>query len=227
MLLNFNAWAFARRARAALKLGDQSVHDDSCDDDLSDLLTIALPRIERLNRVVGGDWWQGLIRQQNDFPVEVARIMSGACDQLRARFNEVCYHAVKEHSTSSVPKYYLVFASRSPDAFMLMNDAAVKSRALLLEQEATPQATLFETRPTAIVPCERRLRDVVIERSSQRMDRRHLVLAVMREAFGDYSESAIKKCIGSLLKDGTLVSSTGKSRIKDAVFVWRRRNQQV
>ena len=125
VLLNFFAAVFARRARSALALDLQSVDADSVADDLSDKLTTSLSRIQRLNRVVGGDWWQEVMKRQNDFPVEVAEIMSGVCHQLRSRFREVCYHAVKEHTSYTTPKYYLVFGSRHEDAFMLINDAAV------------------------------------------------------------------------------------------------------
>lgn len=220
VLLNFHAKAFARRARAALKKPPPP-DDDSDSDDLSELLDTSASAVDRLDHVVGGNWWHAVFEGQMEFSEEVRQVVLRFCDKLRERFQEVCHHAIKEKWYHTTPKYVLVFGSRLEDALRLMNDAAVRSQQMFAEAEKPPQPTLFEMRPEEIVPDLANLSNIVLTCCDKPMPRGELVLKVMRCAFGDFLESQIRRCIGKLITSGPMRSATGKPRMKDNVLVWK------
>ena len=205
ILINLNVFAFTRCARAALaKETGSSVH------------------VDRLNSVAGGDWWQNAVAKKLEFDAEVAEITAGFCSRFNSRFTEVCYHPIKEKPSDKVPKYVLLFASRSTVALRLMNDAAVKSLGMFADQNQPKEATLFETRGTDIVPDPADLSQYIRSaiRVLQRATRFDLATQVIRTIFGVYAASDINRDISDLINRGILTSSTGKSRINDKVEVW-------
>ncbi|MEO1130503.1 MAG: three-Cys-motif partner protein TcmP, partial [Planctomycetota bacterium] len=144
LLLNFNVPIFVRWGRAALER-------PMATKDLEELPQS--PELARLDRIVGGSWWRSIIEATDDFAESVNGVVHGFAEQLRQYFDEVCFHPVYERTSHVAPKYVLVFASRHPQALILMNDEMVKSREALVELEAEPEApTLFETRDERWVP---------------------------------------------------------------------------
>ncbi len=219
VLLNFSAGKFARRGLAALTLYPAALRDDA--DASDDAGTTDPPSIKRLNEVVDGDWWQAILQSNVDFAHKVRAIDQEFCRKLSTRFQEVCSHPVKASWTDQIPKYSLIFGSRSPDALILMNEAMIKSRDLLAESAIPEAGTLFETRPTELVPDRSLLPDLVLENARERVTRREVIVGVVRQAFCTFSESEIRRAVEALLKAGRLKSSTGKTRINDTVVVWR------
>jgi three-Cys-motif partner protein len=215
VLLNFSAVSFVRRALAALSLATPAGQEEIADG------SAELPSIQRLNAAVGGDWWHQIVASHVDFAEKVQAVADGFCDRLRTRFSEVCQHAIRAEARDQVPKYTLVFGSRHVDALILMNDATIKSRDVLAEAEKPTVPTLFETRPTELVPDISRLPSLILDAATQRMPRKQLVVGVIRRNFCTFQESQIKKAIEELIKGGRLTSSTGKHRINDLVEVWR------
>lgn len=217
VLLNFSASSFARRGLAAMGM----VAPRGIEDELDDPPPLQPPSVQRLNNVVGGDWWQEALRTSTEFPAQVQSISSGFCQRLRKRFAEVCEHPVKEKWHHKVPKYSLLFGSRSADALILMNEAMIKSRDLLAHDARPAYDTLFETRPHDLVPDLQRLPELVLSAAANPISRGALIAAVVRRAFCQFSEKQIKHAIDDLLKSKTLNSETGKTRINDQVKVWR------
>lgn len=215
VLMNFNAASFVRRARAALAMAAPDEEEDEPEGSAEP------PSIQRLNDAVGGDWWQSIVKPGAVFPVEVKAISDGFCRRLGERFPEVCQHPIHAKWTDPVPKYSLVFGSRSEDGLVLMNEAAIKSRDVLADAAKPAYPTLWETRPTELVPDLERLPQAVLTVATRRMRRRHLVAAVVRANFCQFTESQIKQTIRKLLGQGRLVSETGKPRINDDDEVWR------
>lgn len=214
ILLNFSAVSFARRALAALSM----FTDDVVDDPFG--ATAEPPSISRLNAVVGGDWWQQLALERKPFVTLVQEITDGFCSKLREHFREVCDHPVKARWDDSLAKYSLIFASRSSDALVLMNDAAIKSRDILAGQVHEEPPTLFDQRPETLVPDLNRLPPIVLDAAKNRMRRKDLVAHVVRSNFCRFSESQIVGCVAELLKQGRLQSATGKTRINKEVEIW-------
>ncbi len=213
VLLNFSAGSFARRGLAALKLHNTTSSDDADRSDDSGITDA--PSITRLDEVVGGDWWQAILRQDADFPIKVNLIAKQFCQMLGTRFKEVCHHAVRAKWNDKVPKYSLVFGSRSSDALILMNEAMIKSRDIEAESAKPDNPTLFETRGPELVPDRSRLPDLVLQSANERKTRHEVVAGVVRQAFCMFSEKEIRATVEALLRTGQLKSSTGKSRIND------------
>jgi len=223
LLLNFNGEAFARRARSSLAIKppepDETDGDETLDGPAKDDETPA----GQLDQIVGGDWWRELLRSKATFADEVRLLGTGLCDRLRERFAEVYEHPIKEHWRHKVPKYSLIFASRSPDATRLMNNAIVRSTELWARDTEPVESSLFELRSTEVVPEPGDLPQAVLESASKRMTRGGLIVAFMRQHFGVWKDSDIRGAIEKHLKAGRMVSATGKNRINDDVEVWRTR----
>jgi hypothetical protein len=146
-------------------------------------------------------------------------VTDGICERLSKRFREVCQHAIKALPHHTVPKYYLIFGSRHPDALLLMNDEMVKSRLTLAELAKPKDPTLFEMRSTDLIPDIGKLPAIILKHTSQPTERRLVIISVVRECFCQFATKQIKGCIKQLLKDGRLKSETGKVRINDGVKI--------
>ena len=162
VLLNLNAAAFVRRGLAALKLPEIPV-DEAHEDPLpADRDTDEPVAIDKLNEIVGGNWWIDRIHKEDGFLNQVTAIVEGYCSQLARYFAEVGHHGLKAKPSHTIPKYYLIFASRHPDALRLMNDEMVKSRKTLAERARPKHPMLFETRSEELVPDLARLPSLVL-----------------------------------------------------------------
>lgn len=223
ILLNFNAPSFVRRGLAALKLSIPESDPDIEDIEEIDAPFATPPSIERLNLVVGGDWWQEILASTTNFSGKVQDMTEGVCSRLSKRFNEVCYHPIKAKPHHTIPKYYLIFASRHPHALKIMNDQMVKSRNALAELAKPKDPTLFEMRSTEFVPDIENLSAVILKHSSQPTERGIVILNVIRECFCQFAHKDIRGCIEQMLKDGKLRSETGKVRINDNVKIFAAR----
>ena len=219
ILLNFNAVSFARRGLAALKLTIPEHNQETEDADEVDAPITTPPSIERLNQVVGGDWWQDILQSSSSFPEKVQNVTNSVCQHLSGRFREVCQHAIKALPHHDVPKYYLIFGSRHPDALILMNDEMVKSLRTLADLAKPKDPTLFEMRSVELVPDIEKLPPIILKHASQPTERGTVILNVIRECFGRFSRKEIRGCIEQLLKDDKLRSETGKVRINDQVKI--------
>jgi three-Cys-motif partner protein len=219
VLLNFNAPSFVRRGLAALKLVVPESNPETEDAEEIDAPIVTPLSIERLNNVVGGDWWQSILKSNASFPKQVQQVTDGICERLSKRFREVCQHAIKALPHHTVPKYYLIFGSRHPDALLLMNDEMVKSRLTLAELAKPKDPTLFEMRSTDLIPDIGKLPAIILKHTSQPTERRLVIISVVRECFCQFATKQIKGCIKQLLKDGRLKSETGKVRINDGVKI--------
>jgi len=175
-----------------------------------------------LNQFAGGDWWIDILRKQSNFRHGHTNWRS-ICTRLQSRFREVCQHPVKAKVEHTYPKYILVFASRSHDAFVLMNDAMVTSREYFAANSAPSAPTLFETRPFEIVPDNSRLPNLVLELCSEKMTREQLSLLIIRRAFCDFGGKEIRRCIQQLVDQGRLGFSSNTSRLNDDSMIWRTR----
>ncbi|MBN1391259.1 MAG: three-Cys-motif partner protein TcmP [Sedimentisphaerales bacterium] len=183
VLMNFNTPSFVRRGLSALKLAVPESDPETEDLEEIDAPIPTPPSIEKLNNVAGGDWWQSILISHMSFPYQVQQITDGICERLSKRFKEVCQHAIKALPHHTVPKYYLIFGSRHPDALLLMNDEMVKSRLTLAELAKPKDRTLFEMRSTELIPDIERLPAIILEHTSQPIKRGLVILNVVRDYF--------------------------------------------
>jgi len=220
ILMNFNARSFVRRGLAALKLAIPELDLEIEDSEEIDAPLATPPSIEGLNTVAGGDWWQNILQSSSSFAEKVQNVTNVVCERLRERFQEVCQHAIKALPHHTVPKYYLIFGSRHPDALILMNEEMVKSLRTLADLAKPRDPTLFEMRPVELVPDIEKLPPIILKYTSQPAERGTVILNVIRECFGRFSRKEIRGCIEQLLKNDKLRSETGKIRINDQVKIF-------
>ncbi len=220
ILMNFNARSFVRRGLAALKLAVPESDPHLEDAEAIDATIDTPPSIEPLNRVVGGNWWQNILISSTRFPKQVQLVTNGVCEKLFEKFKEVCQHAVKALPHHTVPKYYLIFGSRHPDALVLMNNEMVKSQRSFADLAKPKYPTLIEMRSTDLIPDFDRLPEIVFRHAVKPTQRKVVILNVIRECFCQFAQKEIRGCIERLLRDGKLKSETGKIRINDGVKIW-------
>ncbi|MFG0251685.1 MAG: three-Cys-motif partner protein TcmP [Phycisphaerales bacterium JB038] len=216
LLLNFNASAFCRIARAVLKRPTVEQDDSSDDASPSSLRTLAT-----LDTVAGGDWWRSVFTSTSEFTDEVEAIGRGVTERLRQRFAETCEMPIKEHYHHTVPKYSLIFASRSGHAIQLINEAAVMDRRTWVDQEIPPEELLFESRPEDLVPRKEALDELILDRLAGPMKRGDLARVIIRCEFGKYSTADINQAVSRLLRVRRVQAEAGKMRINDEVHLWR------
>lgn len=218
ILLNFNAKAFVRRGLSALAMAAPAGPEAEDDDDES---SIGEASIVELDSVVGGDWWQRTIKSATGLAAQDAAIARGFCERLREHFREVCIQPIFARVGHKVPKFHLVFGSRSTAALRLMNEAMCKSREFFARAEAPVEKTLFETRPVDVVPNLDELPRKLLTILESRMPRGRLMEAVMRGNLGLYDEKTIRRAVQSLISSGHICTGTGKAKINDTVELWR------
>lgn len=207
LLMNFNTISFVRWGRAAILGHPPGPDPDEEDSDQFDAPTAELPSAERLTEVVGGPWWEAILRSEASGPDHVKRIADEVGKNLRRRFKEVCWLGIKARSTHLIPKYHMFFGSRHPDALELMNDAMVKAKG-----HSDFEIDMF---------AKDDLEKVLLEGAADWIPRRKLMLNVVRQTFCMYYWKEIRGSIESLLKEKRLVSETGKTRINDDTPVKR------
>lgn len=220
ILMNFNARSFVRRGLAALKLAVPESDPHLEDTEAIDAAIDTPPSIEPLNRVAGGSWWQDILISSAPFPKQVQLVTDGVCERLSKRFEEVCQHAVKALPHHTVPKYYLIFGSRHPDALVLMNNEMVKSQRSFADLAKPKYPTLIEMRSTDLIPDFDSLPGIVLRHAVKPTQRKVVILNAIRECFCQFAQKEIRGCIEQLLRDGKLKSETGKIRINDGVKIW-------
>lgn len=217
VLLNFNAASFVRRALAALQ---RNVPEEEDVEDLDAPFTQPAS-VERLNQIVGGDWWISVVDAHSDFPSQVAAIAGAMEREFRKHFREVGMHAIKARPHHTVPKYSLVFGTRSAHGLRLMNDEMAKSRKSLASLAESGGATLFEMRSEELVPDVGRLPEIISRYAASRRPRQEVIDDVIREAFCEFTRVEIRGAIEQMLKSGELKSETGKTRINDKTLIWQ------
>lgn len=224
ILLNLNSFSFVRRGLAALQLAVPDPNPEIEDIEPMDAKIETPPSIEKLNSVVGGTWWQEILKTNESFPQKVDNISNGVCRLLSMRFKEVCKHSLKALPHHTVPKYDLIFASRSQDALLLMNNEMVKSQRTLADLAKPVQPTLFENRPVELIPDFDILPDLILKHTSKPKQRKQVIIDIVRESFCQFAQTEIRGSIEHMLKTGKLKSASGKSRINDQTEIWSGNN---
>jgi hypothetical protein len=215
LLLNFNACAFVRRARAALHLGTAR-EDPGDDDDPSIAVGTA-----SLDRAVGGDWWRECVTADGWFPGEVEAIAKHLNRRLQRRFGQAGMYDIRAQLTDKVPKYYLIYASRHPDGLRLINEAVAKDREAEIRRVHAAQGLLFEQSPQVLPSVDAVLLPTILELLRDGMRRRDLQAAVTRTLFGAFREKAIRAGIKRLASEGRIRTKPDGARLNDESLLFR------
>lgn len=122
VLINFNFKAFMRMS------GNWKFNDST--DDIS--RKVKASKVERINSVMGGDYWMGIITDPKIDKLKREDLVVAAYMNLVRKYFDYTYSIpVKEmeDSDGSIPtdelaKYHLIFGTRHPRAVRYMNDVA-------------------------------------------------------------------------------------------------------
>lgn len=225
VLLNFNAHAFVRRARGALAMAPEA--GDSADDDDFDTWAGAEPDLSRLDDAVGGPWWRPIFKETSSGPDAVDQLVQGLTTRLRALSQEACFYPVYGHWNHEVPKYFLVFATRSSVALCLMNDAMCKGHDQFLREATLTEMPLFGVNREAlrkdpvgldslitVVAAERTTRDALADAVIVRLSR--------EQGLGLISTGGVRRRIAGLRDEGILGSDPPEGRMNEDTIVWAR-----
>lgn len=220
LLLNFNANSFVRRAMAAMKMSvppeEEVLGEGRVDSEFA-----GPPTFERLNIIAGGEWWKDIINEPSDYREKIRNLTGEYCGRLQKRFREVCYHEIMGKPNHLIPKYSLVFATRSVDGLLLMNNEMAKSHKRLADEAKPKEETLFEMRSEELVPDDTKLTRLVLAACENQSTRRDVIANVIRKAFCMYEHKDIRGRIELLIKQGRVRTQSGKARINDDELIWR------
>lgn len=225
VLLNFNAHAFVRRARGAMAMAIES-GDDGDEEDF-DAWAGAEPDLVRLDEAVGGPWWRPILKNASSGPDAVDQLVRGLTTRLRALSQEACFYPVYGHWKHEVPKYFLVFATRSPVALVLMNDAMCKGHDEFLKDATRTELPLFGVNREALRKDPVGLDNMIKFGAAQRRSRDALADAVIErlsreQGLGLVSSGGVKRRIAELRDDGALASEPPAGRMNEKTIVWAR-----
>ena len=222
VLINFNASVFMRWALAAMKrrgvaeISDAPVEEDDESfgaDQPEDSVEIA-----ELNAIAGGDFWQPIALDTNTtFTDKLESLVEGYSKRMGQSFKWICWYGIKAKYHHKVPKYYLIFATRSDDGIELMNDAMCTARREFVKVEFPKDEALFDLTPSSETVDLAALCDRLMELAKNRevFTRRWLRLEALKHLFGRYSTSDYTAAVTALLKSGRLYSKSGRARIND------------
>lgn len=209
ILLNFNAPIFVRWGWQLIKCESPppGISYDELEEMDSEEFDSETPPIERLHTIAGGDWWREVLEASTDFHLQCIGIVDGICRKLKDHFREVLYVAIKD-GHKPIPKYYMVFATRSEHGLILMNDRMLK---------ATGEQELVSNPLYGLAT----LKEKILEASKQWIRRDQLIKHIIRENFCSYLYSQIRSCISQLHDSGELETDTARKRMNDDSMVRR------
>ncbi len=150
LLINLNSFGFLREAlrvrKITLEVGDQELLTDLVEYDSS-----ALDSIDDLNRIAGGDYWQGIVdryKTHNISMVEAERLFAdGYKVQLRKAYKYVLDMPIRLKPGNN-PKYRMVHATNHVDGCTLMADNIFKrNEYLVVDIQHRGQMSMFESTP--------------------------------------------------------------------------------
>jgi len=219
LLMNFNVGIFMRWALAAVKrwedLPDRAEFETMADDPDE--------HVERdeLTSIAGGKYWITIAERSGPiFQEKLTQFLAEYAKRLARTFEYVARFPVMEKLHHRVPKYVMIFATRSPDGALLMNDNMCKARRKFLDSEYRRQRLFDVTPESETVASDELEREIaeVVSASHAPPTRRVVRLKLLAGGyFARVTQKEVNDAIGELLKAKRLQSSTGKVRINDNV----------
>lgn len=215
VLLNLNTPSLVRNGLAILKrMQPTDMEDDRATE--QEVEVDHTMTAEDLDSIAGGAYWREIVCGDGAFANMEQECLRKYMNIMSRYFDQLCYYGVKAKYEHTVPKYRLVFGSRHPDAFVLMNDAACNARDCFLgRQRVEGYLPGLDMRGEDETHDPDRLKRVILNSLTTPTSRKDLVVRTMRQVFGQYKEAEHKRMIGNLLKEGYLCAKSGKTRIND------------
>jgi three-Cys-motif partner protein len=191
---------------------------------------VTTPRLEsnhrRLTRHFGGDYWRAILLDRSLTPQEKERrLIAAYCDHLRAFLPQVGACPVHAYPGGPV-KYFIIVASRHPDALVLMNDIMLKAYEDYLASR-WPQPMALD--PTATAAAAAAPGDIELEAAILGAVRAHpgatraaIWRAIIECAFMRWRSPAFRREVERLEQAGRLISPTPRPtrRLNDRCALW-------
>ncbi len=213
VLLNLNTRSIIRNGLAVLKCRQpEDTEDDegiAQDEDRDHTMTP-----EDLDSIAGGKYWRDIVCSRHSFADMEQAYLSEYIRIMAQYFTQVCSYGVKHKYEHTIPKYRLIFGSRHPDAFVLMNDAVCNARDRFLGKQRI-EGYLIDMRAEDEIHDRDRLQKSLLSSLQTPSMRKDLIASTMRMVFAEYKESEHKSMISELLKRKIFFSKSGKTRIND------------
>lgn len=226
LLLNFNAVAFVRVARAALALPSPPT-EDAEDEDFGAWRGQAASA-DRLDAAVGGSWWKEIVARGGETINQAAAIVLALNEKLRGICKEVCFYEVYDRLQHNALKYALVFATRSPVALVLMNDAMCKAHHEFLESAASRDMPLFApAASTAFRRDPENLEAMILGEARCRVPREKLIEKTIErlsreQGLGMISSGQINKKLTEMRRRTLICTDPEGGAMNDDTIVWAR-----
>jgi three-Cys-motif partner protein len=217
ILINFNSAIIMRIAMSRLKSKAETNERSFSDDDDDEDGEIENIDSDAITDVLGNKSWQLLAEDKIEFSRKVRRLTEQYCNQLKRRCQYVCATDIFKRTTNKVPKYTMIFGSRSVHALDLMNEAAVKARKSLLNTEQRGQLQLFEHRPADVAPTAEQLDSLILGCVEGPTPVDNIREHIMLNRFGDFSKSEMKTAIDRLIDQKKLIGTRSLKARVDAV----------
>jgi len=162
------------------------------------------PLIQKYHQIMtdtfGGDYWKGIMlspkltAEEREF-----QLIEAYRKRLAGYLPYTGFCPVREGEGDRV-KYFIVFASRHPDAMLLMHDAMIKAYFKRMHQDAYA-GTLFESTSWSGMLSKEGLREVIIAgvQRNPGVIREKLWLEVVREYFMRYQKSDFREVVQQLV----------------------------
>ncbi len=208
-LINFNFRTFMRMS------GNWNYSDSASEISVK----VKQGKIDTLNRVMGGDYWRGII---TDSSLDSLAREDAVMRAYRERVREYLPHAytipVKERTDDyAVPgdqlaRYHLIFATRSPRAVVLMNDVA--RNALAPYFRTFTEGLLFDLTPDRYQAADREhvKRTMVSAVGGSAMKRPEIYDRVVPQFFMQYHKKDYRAMLDELVAEARLHADPNAKR---------------
>ncbi|PDV97050.1 hypothetical protein A9Q02_19605 [Candidatus Chloroploca asiatica] len=162
-----------------------------------------------MSRIFGGDYWKPIMFS-SDLTTEdrESQLISAYCDNLAAYLPYTGFCPVREGENDRV-KYFFVFASRHPDAMLLMHDAMLKAYFKRIHEDAY-EGTLFENIDWKDSLSKKGLKEAIVEnvKIQPGITRKTLWINIVHRYFMKYQKSDFLLVVQQLVDSGELICPT-------------------
>ncbi len=176
------------------------------------------------DNIAGGSYWHDIIlNDQLSHEMKANSIAEGYTKTLEDThgFNYVLNYPIKEKYSHGYPKYHLIFGSRHPDAFELMNRGMVKARREFVRTEFK-EDTLFDIEPKEEVVSKNDVIKIIVETSKiiGNTSWKYLRISATQNSPCKYTDSDYNSAIKDSIKKGLLLSNSKGNKIEENANIW-------
>ena len=210
-LINFHSSKFVRRARGLLTRASEG-----------GVLNPAHHEVVACDEIAGGSYWQDIIADGKRTGGDCAEaIAAGYVDKLRSWFRWVLDYPIRQTINQRVPKYHLIFGSRSHHGIDLMNRAMVNARRKFVRAESV-EGFLFANEPKEEVVDKGKILTAVLDTASLIGPTKWKFLrteTTVRNA-SRFTDSEFNQAIKKAICSGKLGADCSGTKIENSAKLW-------